>query len=62
MLIFLLITWMDGSQTRIAPPPGVECSDYMVFSIATAHEMQMEYANMECIPTDIILSVSLPNV
>lgn len=60
MLVILIITWMDGSQTFAMPPNGLLCSDYMVRAIIEAHNSGLDYANMECFTTEIIVASSLP--
>lgn len=55
VLAFLLITWVDGSQSGFKLPADYPCGDAMDNAIVQAGEMGFEYTIMRCVYTDQII-------
>lgn len=55
VLAYLLITWVDGSQSGFKLPAGYPCGDAMDDAIAQARDMGFKYEMMQCIYTDQII-------
>jgi len=55
VLVILLITWIDGSQSGFALPVDRECADAMDAAISQADEMGMQYEMMQCVYTNTII-------
>jgi hypothetical protein len=55
VLVYLLITWIDGSQSGYKLPADMECGDLMDEAIALAKANDMEYTMMRCIYTDQVI-------
>ena len=55
VLAYLLISWVDGSQSGYKLPADMECGDLMDEAIALAKANDMEYTMMQCIYTDQII-------
>ena len=55
VLSYLLISWIDGSQSGYKLPANLECGDLMDEAIALAKANDMEYTMMRCIYTDQII-------
>lgn len=60
LLVILLISWVDGSQSAFELEPSYKCGVAMDDAIAQAAEMEFEYERMECIYTDTIIVSPLP--
>jgi hypothetical protein len=55
VLSYLLISWIDGSQSGYKLSADLECGDLMDEAIALAKANDMEYTMMRCIYTDQII-------
>ena len=55
VLVYLLITWVDGSQSGFKLPADYSCNDAMDNAIAQAAEVSFDYLIMQCIYTDQII-------
>ena len=55
VLSYLLISWIDGSQSGYKLPADMECGDLMDEAIALAKANDMGYTMMQCIYTDQII-------
>jgi hypothetical protein len=55
VLVYLLITWVDGSQSGFKLPADYSCNDAMDNAIAQAGEVSFDYLIMQCIYTDQII-------
>ena len=60
VLVYLLITWVDGSQSGFKLPADYSCNDAMDDAIAQAGEVSFDYLIMQCIYTDQIIVSPLP--
>ena len=54
-LAYLLITWVDGSQSGFKLPADYSCNDAMDDAIAQAGDVSFDYLIMQCIYTDQII-------
>lgn len=59
-LSYLLISWIDGSQSGFKLPADMECGDLMDEAIALANEHDMAFDMMQCIYTDQLLTSPRP--
>ena len=55
VLAYLLITWVDGSQTGFKLPADYSCNDAMGNAISQAEGLGFGYLIMQCIYTDQII-------
>jgi hypothetical protein len=55
VLVYLLITWVDGSQSGFKLPADYSCNDAMDNAIAQAGDLSFDYLIMRCIYTDQII-------
>lgn len=55
VLVYLLITWVDGSQSGFKLPADYSCNDAMDNAIAQAGDLSFDYLLMQCIYTDQII-------
>lgn len=55
VLVYLLITWVDGSQSGFKLPADYSCNDAMEDAIAQAADVSFDYLLMQCIHTDQII-------
>lgn len=60
LLVILLITWIDGSQSGFALPVDYECADAMDAAVLQAAAMGMQYEMMQCVQTDTIIASPRP--
>ena len=60
LLVILLITWVDGSQSGFELEPTYSCNQAMDDAIALADDVGFEHVRMECIYTDQIIVSPLP--
>jgi hypothetical protein len=54
-LSYLLISWIDGSQSGFKVPAYMTCGDLMDEALALAKEHSMRHTQMRCIYTDQII-------
>ena len=55
MLVILLITWVDGTQSGFELEPSYSCNQAMDDAMALADDVGFEHVRMECIYTDQII-------
>ena len=60
VLMILLITWVDGSQSGFSLPADYDCGTAMNDAIAQAGDLELKYDMMQCVETNKIIQSPYP--